>query len=207
MEDLVKASFLKDYPVKTIYNGIDLETFQERGSDFRTKNNLENKRIVLGVAFDWSYEKGLDVFVELAKRLDETYQVVLVGTNDTVDKALPDNILSIHRTKDRLELAQIYTAADVFANPTREEVLGLVNLEALACGTPVVTFATGGSPECVDASCGVVVAQNDVDAMEREIVRICTQRPYSKENCRERAMAFDKRACLAQYIHLYESLV
>ena len=207
MESLVKASFFKDYPVKTIYNGIDLEIFRKRESDFRVKNGLEHKRIVLGVAFDWSYEKGLDVFLELAKRLDVSYQVVLVGTNDAIDSTLPGNILSIHRTKDRLELAQLYTAADVFVNPTREEVLGLVNLEALACGTPVVTFETGGSPECVDASCGVVVAQNDVDAMEREILRICARHPYTEENCRKRAMAFDKGSCLEQYIHLYESLV
>lgn len=207
MEGLVKDSFLGNYPVKTIYNGIDLQTFQKTESDFLTRNGLENKRIVLGVAFDWSYEKGLDVFLELAKRLDASYQIVLVGTNAEVDRNLPDNILSIHRTENQKELAQIYTAADVFINPTREEVLGLVNLEALACGTPVVTFATGGSPECVDTSCGVVVDQNDVDAMEQEIIRICTYRPYSKENCRKRAMLFDKRQCLEQYVHLYESIV
>jgi len=203
----VKESFLGDYPVTTIYNGIDLQIFRETGSDFRARYGLENKRIVLGVAFDWSFEKGLDVFLELAKRLDETYQVVLVGTNAEVDRTLPEHILSIHRTKNQKELAQIYSAADVFINPTREEVLGLVNLEALACGTPVVTFATGGSPECVDDSCGVVIPQNDVDAMEREIIRICTQSPYRKENCRKRAMAFDKQACLEQYIHLYKSII
>lgn len=207
MQGLIKDSFLGGYPVKTIYNGIDLQVFRETESDFRKKYGLENKRIVLGVAFDWSYEKGLDVFLELSKQLDETYQIVLVGTNDEIDRKLPDNILSIHRTKDPLELAQIYTAAEVFVNPTREEVLGLVNLEALACGTPVVTFATGGSPECVDASCGAVVLQNDMDAMKREIIRICTQTPFSKENCRKRAMAFDKQACMEQYIHLYKSMI
>ena len=106
-----------------------------------------------------------------------------------------------------LRRADADTSADVFVNPTREEVLGLVNLEALACGTPVVTFETGGSPECVDASCGVVVHQEDVDSLEQEIIRICTNRPYSKENCRKRAMLFDKQKCLMQYIHLYESIV
>lgn len=207
LAELAKESFLGSYPVKTIYNGIDLQVFKEMETDFRARYGLENKRVVLGVAFDWSYAKGLDVFLELSKRLDETYQIVLVGTNDQIDRNLPGNILSIHRTKDQRELAEIYTAADVFVNPTREEVLGLVNLEALACGTPVITFATGGSPECVDTSCGVVVPKEDVDMMEREIIRLCTDRPYLKENCRNRAACFDKRQCLQQYIHLYESIV
>lgn len=206
VEELAKASFLGQYPVKTIYNGIDLDVFCETYSDFREKYGLFNKRIVLGVAFDWSYEKGLDVFFSLSQRLGEEYQIVLVGTNDEIDRKLPKNIISIHRTANRQELAQIYTAADVFVNPTREEVLGLVNLEALACGTPVVTFATGGSPECVDEGSGVVVAQNDVDAMEREIIRICTQQPYLKENCRKQAQRFDKQRWLKEYLRLYQHM-
>ena len=94
------------------------------------KYALENKYIVLGVAFGWGRRKGLDVFVELARRLDkEKYKVVLVGTDDNVDKLLPENIISIHRTQNQTELAEIYTAADVFANPTREENYPTVNME------------------------------------------------------------------------------
>lgn len=206
LEGLVKDSFLGDYPAKTIYNGIDVEIFRERESDFRATHGLEGKIIVLGVAFDWSYGKGLDVFVELSRRLGSDYRIVLVGTSPQIDQTLPQGIVSIHRTQDQTQLAQIYTAADVFVNPTREEVLGLVNLEALACGTPVITFDTGGSPECVDDSCGVVVDVDDVDAMEREIVRVCTRKPYSKENCRSRALRFDKEKCLEQYIRLYKDI-
>lgn len=145
---LVKESYLKDYPVKVINNGIDLNVFKPTESDFRKKYALENKYIVLGVAFGWGRRKGLDVFVELARRLDkEKYKVVLVGTDDNVDKLLPENIISIHRTQNQTELAKIYSAADVFANPTREENYPTVNMESVACGTPVVTFNTGGSPE------------------------------------------------------------
>lgn len=168
---------------------------------------IGDKYMVLGVAFGWGKRKGLDVFVDLAKRLDgNKYQIVLVGTDDDVDRQLPKQILSIHRTQDQTELAEIYTAADVFANPTREEVFGLVNVEALACGTPGITFDTGGSPECYDVTCGSVVPRNDVDAMEREIVRICETRPYSMEDCQTKAKSFDKTEKFREYVELYEEL-
>lgn len=207
LADLVKQSYLKDYPVKVIHNGIDLEIFKPTPSDFRQKYGIpDDKYIVLGVAFDWGTRKGLDVFVDLSKRLDKNkYQIVLVGTNDMIDQQLSESIISIHRTQDQKELAEIYTAVDVFVNPTREEVLGLVNIEALACGTPVITFRTGGSPECIDDSCGSVVECDDVDAMENEIIRICNERPYSSIACCARARQFDKIKRFEEYIQLYES--
>ncbi len=202
---LVKESFFKNYPVKTIYNGIDLNTFAPNESDFRAKHNLKNKKIVLGVSFGWGYSKGLDVFIELSKKLPQDYAVVLVGTDDATDAKLPDNIISIHRTHSRKELAEIYTAADVLVNPTREEVLGLVNIEALACGTPVVTFNSGGSPECIDEFSGVVVKCNDTEALIKEVIRVCEDKPFSKENCINRSKFFDKDKRLEEYIKLYKS--
>lgn len=204
---LVKESYLKDYPVKVINNGIDLNVFKPTESDFREKYALENKYIVLGVAFGWGRRKGLDVFVELARRLDkEKYKIVLVGTDDNIDKLLPDNIISIHRTQNQTELAEIYTAADVFANPTREENYPTVNMESVACGTPVVTFNTGGSPEMFDETCGAAVAKDDNDAMYNEIIRICEAKPYSMEACIKKAKGFDKNEKFGEYIRLYEVL-
>ena len=193
--------------MKTIYNGIDLDVFQYTESDFRSRYALENRKIVLGVAFDWGYSKGLDMFVELSERLDEQYQIVLVGTNEKVDRELPENIISIHRVSNQRELSAIYSVADVFVNPTREEVLGLVNIEALACGTPVVTFPTGGSPECIDQSCGVVVETDNSLMLEKEIIRICQNEPFSRESCRRRAMLFDKAERIEEYIQLYRSVL
>ena len=129
---------------------------------------------------------------------------MLVGTDDNVDKQLPDNIISIHRTQNQQELAEIYSAADLFVNPTREEVLGMVNVESLACGTPVVTFNTGGSPECIDETCGSVVDKDDVDGLYNEILRICERKPYSKEACITRAQAFDMNERFEEYVRLYE---
>ncbi len=202
---LVGESFLKEYPVQVIHNGVDVSVFQPTEGDFRERYGITPEQyVIVGVAFDWSVRKGLDVFVDLAKELDDRFRIVLVGANEKIDAQLPGNIISIHRTLNQQELAEIYTAADVFANPTREEVLGLVNLEALCCGTPVVTFRSGGSPECVDETCGSVVDCDDTQGMKREIVRICTQKPYAKEACIAHGKKFDKNHRFEEYIKLYE---
>ena len=208
LANLVKQSFLKDYPVKVINNGIDLTVFKPTESDFRAKYNIsEDTYILLGVAFGWGKRKGLDVFIALAKRLPQNYQIVLVGTDDNVDKQLPKNIISIHRTQNQTELAEIYTSADLFVNPTREENYPTVNMEALACGTPVLTFRTGGSPEIIDETCGSVVDVNDIDSLEKEILRICETKPYSKGACLERAKSFDMNDRFKEYITLYNQLI
>ena len=199
-------SFMKQYPIKVIYNGIDLSVFQPTKSDFRIRYGLEDKKIVLGVAFDWGKRKGLDVFVELSKRLPKEYKIILVGTNENIDQQLPDSVLSIHRTQNQRELAEIYTAADVFVNPTREEAFGLVNIEALACGTPGVTFRTGGSPECYDETCGIVIDKNDIDAMEYEIRRICETKPYDLNACVKFAKNYDMRTRYQEYVDLYKEI-
>lgn len=202
----VKKSFLQEYPVSVINNGIDLNVFKPSVSSFRSKYDLEQKKIVLGVSFGWDERKGLDIFIELSKRLSDDYKIVLVGTNAKVDKLLPENILSIHRTQNQQELAEIYSVANVFVNPTREENYPTVNMEALACGTPVLTFRTGGSPEIIDATCGSVVDCDDIDALEKEIVRICTENPYTREACIKRAQSFDKNERFKEYTELYERI-
>lgn len=206
LNNVARESFLKTYEIQTIYNGIDLKIFDKTASDFRTIHELDGKKVILGVAFNWSHAKGLDVFVELSKRLPENYKIVLVGTTQKTVDLIPDSIISIHRTADRHELAAIYTAADVFVNPTREEVFGLVNIEALACSTPVVTFNTGGSPESITPECGVVVPQDDIDAMESAIIHVCADPSY-QENCRKRALQFDDKNCLKKYLDLYHKVI
>lgn len=205
--ELAKQSFLNDCDIKVINNGIDINMFKPYMGEFRQKYDIEDKKIVLGVSFEWEPRKGLDVFVELSKRLSNDYRIVLVGTNDGLDKILPPNIISIHRTNNQKELAEIYTAADLFVLPTREENYPTVNMEALACGTPVLTFRTGGSPEIIDETCGAVVDCDDIDAMEREIIRICEENPYSKEACIKKAQEFDQNERFKEYVDLYERIV
>lgn len=203
LADVVKQSFMKDYPVKVINNGIDLDIFKPTESDFREKYGLKDKFIILGVAFGWGVRKGLDVFIDLAKRLDERFKIVLVGTTDKIDKLLPSNIISIHKTQNQMELAEIYTACDLFINPTREEALGLTNIEANACGIPVITFNTGGSPECIDQTSGVVVDKKDVNGLEKEILRVFSEKPFTKQACINKAKTFNKEDKFREYLDLY----
>ena len=173
---LAQESYLKEYSIQVINNGIDLNVFKPTQSNFRERYEIPaEKHIILGVSFAWGYRKGLDCFVEMAEKIGERYQIVLVGTDDEIDKNLPQSIISIHRTQNQKELAEIYSAADVFAMPTREENYPTVNMEAIACGTPVVTFRTGGSPEMLNEKVDRVVPVDDVKEMMSEIKNICTR--------------------------------
>lgn len=170
---LIKESFLKEYPVRVVHNKINTDLFKPTYGDFRKKYNLEDKKIVLGVAGVWNESKGFNDFLTLSKMLDDTYKIVLVGLDNKQSKNLPAEMIGIGRTNSPSELSEIYTAADVFVNPTKEDTYPTVNLEAVACGTPVVTYNTGGSPECIDLSRGSVVDVNDIESLKNEIVRIC----------------------------------
>ena len=208
LRGLVKQSFLGNYPVRVINNGIDLSVFKPTFGDFRERYSIPPERkILLGVAAEWNAQKGLDAFNQLAEQLDRTsYQIVLVGTNEKSEQRLNEAIISIRKTADRRELAEIYTAAAVFVNPTWEDTFPTVNMEALACGTPVVTYRTGGSPEIIDGSCGCVVERGDLAALLRECVRICTQKPYTEEDCVRRAGLYDSQRTFRQYAALYEEI-
>ena len=173
LSEIIKQSYLSKYPVQIINNGIDLEVFKPTESDLRKRLGLsDTDKIILGVSLGWNNKKGLDVFIELAKRLDSHYKIILVGTDNSTDALLPESVISIHRTSNRKELAEIYSAADVFVNPTREDTFPTVNVESLACGTPVITFRTGGSPEIIDESSGYVVETDDIDEMEKRIISL-----------------------------------
>ena len=206
---LARESYLKQYPIEVINNGIDLNVFKPSHSNFRERYEIPaEKHIILGVSFAWGYRKGLDCFVEIAEKLGEQYQIVLVGTDDEIDKNLPHNIISIHRTQNQKELAEVYSAADVFVMPTREENYPTVNMEAIACGTPVVTFDTGGSPEMLDDKTGIVVEANDIEATKKAIKDICEKKKCNDE---EYIVAYSKKSDmkkrLAEYIELYANVL
>lgn len=207
MSEQLKASFLKDYPVRIINNGIDLSVFTPVHGDFRERYKISRDEfVVLGVAFGWGVRKGLDVFVELSKRLGKGFRIVLVGTDDKIDRQLPENIISIHRTESQSELAGIYSAADVFVNPTREDNYPTVNMEALSCGTPVITFDTGGSAEIINESCGASVDCGNIDSLEQEILSTQRLNQYTRQACTEHAKSFDKNRIFCEYVNLYEEL-
>ncbi|MBQ8325014.1 MAG: glycosyltransferase [Clostridia bacterium] len=164
LADLVEKSFLQEYPTEVRYNTVDTSVFKPTPSDFRQRCGLEGKKIILGVCFNWGEKKGLPDFIKLGTMLDDSCAIVMVGVSEKQRKALPANILALARTNNPRELAEIYTAADVFFNPTYEDNYPTVNLEAQACGTPVITYRTDGAPETITDPRSIVVEQGDLDA-------------------------------------------
>ena len=167
---------------------------------------------MLGVSNIWSNDKGLADFITLSKNPDNV--VVLVGMSDAQVKEYSSstykdcNLIPIQRTQNQHELSMLYSLADIHVNPTYADMFPTVNLEALACGTPVITYRTGGSPEAIDDKTGVVVEQGNVDALA-DAVRKMKANPLSSESCRKRAEeCFDKGQCqcFEKYIELYQSL-
>ena len=185
---LVKESFLGEYPVKTVHNTIDTEIFRPTPGDFREKYGLQNRKLLMAAASIWGERKGFGDLIKLAGLLDRESCIVLVGALPDGCGGLPDNVLHIDRTDSPRALAEIYTAADVFINTTYEDTYPTVNLEALACGTPVITYRTGGSPESLDERCGAVV-----DRSPEALWRAIQTMHFRREDCLERSRQLNRK--------------
>lgn len=207
LKEQIDNSFFSKYKTIVINNGINLDIFKPQVSDFRSKYNLDNKKLILGVANIWEERKGLDVFIRLAKELSDDYRIVLIGTNDEINKTLPDNVVSIHRTYNQEELAKIYSAVDVYANPTLEDIFGLVNVEALACGTPVVVYKTGGCPEILTDKCGIVVERRNYEEFKKSLISVCENKLFGSKDCIERASLYNQKNLYKKYIDLYKNIL
>lgn len=206
----IRQSLLGNRPIEVIHNGIDLNTFKPQETDVHRRYGIaEGKKIVLGVANVWDGRKGLSDLLSLAALLPrEEYALVVVGHVAQKPQVAAEGCQTvwIDRTQNALELAALYSAAAVLLNPTYQDNFPTVNLEALACGTPVITYRTGGSPEAVDAATGAVVEQGDVEGLRAAVLRLAGS--DCREACRRRAVEhFDNKACFNQYIALYNKLL
>lgn len=158
LADLVGQSFLSRYPVEVCHNTVDTSVFKPTPSDFRERYGIGDRFMILGVASPWTERKGFSDFLKLGEELNwSRYVIVLVGLSSKQVRSLPQGFIGIRRTESREELAAIYTAADVFFNPTQEDNYPTVNLEAEACGTPVVTYDVGGCRETMRQKNSVAV--------------------------------------------------
>ena len=203
LADLTAQSFLKDYPVQVIPNGIDLTQFRPVPSDIRSRLGIPaEKKLILGVAGVWTERKGLLDFFRLADILGSSAQVLLVGLSEKQKQALPANVMGVTRTESIRELAELYTAADVFLNLTYEDNFPTTNLEALACGAPVVTYRTGGSPESVTELCGAIIPCGDVSAAAQVVM----EKRWKQQNCTAQAAKYDKQQRFQEYLSLYDRL-
>lgn len=200
----LSQSFLSEYNSVTIHNGVDIDVFKPKNV---IKDNSDNK-IILGVASVWDRRKGLDEFIKLRTILPQEYIIILVGLSLDQISSLPKGITGIRRTEGIEEMVNLYNMADVFVNPTLEDNFPTTNIEALACGIPVITYNTGGSPEAIDKDTGCVVEYRNINQLSETIRNICEEHPFSKDACRMRAVSmYDKKKAYEKYIQLYKSVL
>lgn len=209
MADNVSRSFLNGKRTVVIYNGVNTDIFRPASADssrqLKRSLQLEGKRVILGVASVWDKRKGLDDFKKMASLLHPDERIVLIGLDRKQIASLPDNIIGISRTENTARLAEFYSMADTFVNPTYVDNFPTTNIEALACGTPVVTYNTGGSPEAVSPTTGAVVAKGDVAGAIGNARRLWAENPV--DHCRRRAVAnFDSRDRFNDYTNLFNEL-
>jgi len=211
LSSMVQQSFLNQYPIHVIKNGIDLNTFfpQSNAEYVKDRCGASNKFLLLGVANVWDQRKGLQDFIELNQCLDQNCNIVLVGLKKKQIRKLPKNVIGIERTESVKALAELYSAADLYVNPTGQDTFPTTNLEALACGTPVVTYRTGGSVESVSEDTGFVVDKGDIAAL-CDVINIVRQKgkTYYSENCRNHAMSlYNKQDRFNEYMYLFNQLL
>lgn len=205
LKDLVQQSFLNKFTVEVIHNCIDLNVFTVQASNIRKRYGLEHVKILLGVASVWNHRKGFSDFIKLAKELRDCYKIVLVGLSEKQLKVLPENVLGIKRTDSVTELAELYSAADIFINPTLEDNFPTTNLEALACGTPIITYPTGGSVECVDDTCGLVTKERNYKSILQALEDI-ERLNIKRDACVHKAQTYGKDG-FREYINIYNKLI
>ena len=196
LNGIVNESFLNIYESIVIYNGIDTDVFNHENS------YLKKERIVLGIAGEWTKRKGLEDFLKLRSILSDDYKIVLVGLTDKQINALPKGIIGICRTENTKKLVEIYRQASILFNPTYEDNFPTINLEALACGTPVITYDTGGGVECIDeGKNGYIVSKGDINKAAELIIDTKWKYPIEFNKSK-----FSKNSMIRIYIELYENL-
>jgi len=210
--ELVEKSYLKKYPVHVIHNGVDIDIFKPilDNDDIYQKYNLYDKFILLGVASKWTKQKGFEDFMLLNDIIDhEKYKIILVGLSSRQVKQCPEEIIGIGRTENINELVALYSASGVFLNLTWEDTFPTTNLESLACGTPVITYQTGGSVESVFENVGIIVKKGNIADIYKAITKIIEkEKAYYVDNCRKVAVTyFNRWERYKEYLDLYNRLL
>lgn len=210
LSKIIEESYLKKYPIHIINNGVDLNVFRPTNDiSLLDKYGLKEKEIILGVPSKYSMKRCLNSFLLLSELLNDNQQIVLIGLSKREINRLPRNILGIEHTESISEMVAWYSCAEVFVNTTLEDTFPTTNLEALACGTSVITFATGGSVESVQQNTGFIIPQNDIKALKVAIDKIC-QKDKSEYQaiCVQRANEFyNEDNCYSKYFDLYNQLL
>lgn len=212
LRSLLQSSFLKNYPVTVINNGVDLQQFRpiDTGSlSLKSKLGINHETVILGVASVWDRRKGLKDFIQLSEKIQPGDKIILLGLTAEQQKGLPQNIIALERTESLDEMVQLYNLATVFVNPTWVDNFPTTNIEALACGTPLITYCTGGSVEAVDEYTGLVVEKGNVEELTNAIEIVKQKgKAFYTNNCRQRAEElYNNRDRNGDYISLYKTIL
>lgn len=204
-------TFLKDTPNYVIHNGIDMTVFRPVDSDFRTRLGLDGKYVILGPASKWLLSVNKEILIRFTQQMHDDEILLLFGVCSESQLAylnslnlLGNKVITYGYTKNREELLQLYSMADCFANPTREESMSLINVEAQACGTPVVTFDNTGTAETVDGLTSFKVLTTNVDAMYSVITRIKNMQLMPNNQTLRNKFGLNEN--YNKYINLYTSI-
>lgn len=207
--DAARESVLKERVVGTIYNGVDLEVFCPRDNTMRQELSISEKYVILGMANKWLASENEETYRAFIPQLQEDEVLVLVGCSQDQIKKLPDKVIGLPFMTERTRLAECYSMANVFVNTTKVDTFPTVNLEALACGIPVVTYDSGGAKETIDSETGYAVSYGDVQSL-RESINHLRNADWKKQktDCINRAKRyFDCTRCYDDYFLLYRKIL
>ena len=211
LDRLVSESFLNKYDHTIIHNGIDTGIFApcSNAKEIRRKHGiLEDETMLLGVTSVWTERKGLRDFIELGKHLSPKEKMVLIGLSKKQISSLPPNIIGLEKTESTRQLAEYYSASDLFLNLTYEDNYPTTNLEAISCGTPCLTYRTGGSPESIAKNTGFVVEKKDINSILSIIKDKLYLKECSSEECVKHASkSFSRDIQNREYIKVYHDLI
>ncbi|MDY3929288.1 MAG: glycosyltransferase [Clostridia bacterium] len=200
LRDTAKQSYLSQYPIETVYNGVDTCIFHPvSGERVRKKYSLGDKYIILGVSSNWNEQKGLNDFLKLSNQISENEIIVLVGLSERQISQMPSNVVGIKRTENKEELAELYSAANVFVNTSKEETFGLVTAEAMSCGTPVVVYNSTACAEIVNNENGYILNPEQSDLLIYYIRK-------AKEKVFPPCSEYTNERMVDKYISLYRSI-
>ncbi len=208
MDGVVAESFLRNRKRQVVYNGIDTEKFcvdTNAGENLRRELNLEDKFLILGVASTWGEQKGLDKFIQLSKIIPNDWRIILVGLSESQKEQMPENIIGIERVRSQEKLKDFYNLADVFLSLSLEETMGLVTVEAMACGTPAVVFNSTASPELINENVGKILYQQDIEYIKDVLMEVYQKgKEFYSSECRKHAeQNFSEKRMQEDYYNCY----
>lgn len=208
LKNVIGESFMKNYPCRTIYNGIDLNVFQSRESDWKKRLGLDKQHIILGVATAWDERKGFKDYMRLSAILPPSYVIVLIGLTDDMMVHLPQNVVGMGKTKSQEDLAALYSIADVVTSLSASESMGMTPVEGMACGTPAIVYDNTAQPELVTPETGKIVETGNVNAVKAAVLEICAKgKEYYSNACVKRASElFNKDMNFKEYVDIINSL-